>query len=120
MVLQSVLAGASIALGDMSQASRDATMQALGVASQTGVMLPFSRKHESEADKLGIYIAAGAAYDPRAAIGLWERMAEMGGERPPEFLSTHPSEETRIRKLEQEMPNAVKLYEERKRKLGRR
>ena len=76
----------------------------------TGFILPFSRKHESEADHIGLFLAADAGYDPRAAITLWERMASLGGERPPELLSTHPSEATRIARLQELMPKALKRY----------
>ena len=68
----------------------------------------FSRSQESEADELGIFIAADAGYDPREAISLWQRMGAQGGE-PPEFLSTHPSSETRIRELEALMPLAMEV-----------
>lgn len=94
----------------LSGGTRDSLMAALGLGANVGIMLPFSRKHESEADELGLYIAARAGYDPRAAIGLWQRMASLGGSRPPEFLSTHPSEETRIRRLQRAMPKALEYY----------
>ncbi len=94
----------------MSPAARQSLMAALGLGANVGVLLPFSRKHESEADELGLYIAARAGYDPQAAIGLWQRMAALGGGRPPEFLSTHPSEETRIRRLQRAMPRALEYY----------
>ncbi|MEC8320923.1 MAG: M48 family metallopeptidase [Planctomycetota bacterium] len=68
----------------------------------------YSRSQESEADELGVFIAADAGYDPREAVGLWQRMAERGGE-PPEFLSTHPSSETRVRELERLMPAALEI-----------
>ncbi|MBC8328420.1 MAG: M48 family metallopeptidase [Planctomycetes bacterium] len=93
-------------------------MAALGVGSTLGVMLPFSRLHESEADELGLYIAAAAGYDPRASIGLWERMASAGGDGPPEFLSTHPSEETRIQRLRKAMPKAMRYYNKAQREMG--
>jgi predicted Zn-dependent protease len=84
----------------------------MGLGGTVGVMLPVSRMHESEADHLGLLLAGDAAYDPRAAIGLWERMAASNsGARPPEFLSTHPSETTRIERLEEVMPHAIELYE---------
>ena len=106
MVIQGALQGTSIALGDMSPAAREATMAALGVGSNVGVLLPWSRMQESEADELGLLIAADAGYDPRTAIALWTRMAEQSGGQP-EFLSTHPSESTRIQRLRQLMPRAM-------------
>lgn len=89
-----------------------ATMAALGVGAQVGVLLPFSRKHESEADYVGILLAADAGYDPRESIALWERMGQMsGGGAPSEFMSTHPSHETRIAQLKKWMPEAMAIYQ---------
>jgi predicted Zn-dependent protease len=87
-------------------------MAALGVGAQVGVLLPFSRKHESEADYVGILLAADAGYDPRESIALWERMAQLsrGGESA-EFLSTHPSHGTRIEQLKTWMPEAMAIYQ---------
>jgi predicted Zn-dependent protease len=86
-------------------------LEAYGVGSTIGGTLPFSRKHELEADKFGLVYAALAGYNPQEAIPLWERMAKAGsGERPPEILSTHPTEETRIQKLKEMMPEALKYY----------
>jgi predicted Zn-dependent protease len=87
-------------------------MAALGLGATVGVMLPFSRSHESEADEYGLYMAATAGYDPQAAVGLWQRMGALGGSKPPEWLSTHPSEETRIARLNEAMPKALDLYRE--------
>jgi metalloendopeptidase OMA1, mitochondrial len=75
------------------------------------VELPFSRHHESEADHIGLVYMARAGYDPREAIAFWSRMNAAGGERPPEFLSTHPSPDTRIQRLEELLPEAIKIYE---------
>ena len=103
-------AGASGSGGTMSQAA----MAALGVGAQVGVLLPFSRKHESEADYIGILLAADAGYDPRESVGLWERMAQLsGGGGPAEFMSTHPGHETRIEQLKQWMPEALAIYQTR-------
>jgi predicted Zn-dependent protease len=89
-----------------------ATMAALGVGAQVGVLLPFSRKHESEADYIGILLAADAGYDPRESIALWERMGQLsGGDGPSEFMSTHPSHGTRIDQLKKWMPEAMAVYQ---------
>jgi predicted Zn-dependent protease len=84
---------------------------AYGVVSNYGAMLPFSRLHESEADKMGLIFMAMAGYDPREAPKFWERMAtKSGGAAPPEFLSSHPSHDTRIRDLNAQIPEAMKYY----------
>ncbi|CAM4195413.1 M48 family metallopeptidase [Zobellia roscoffensis] len=81
--------------------------QAYAVGSQVGVMLPFSRSHETEADRIGLQIMAIAGYDPTEAAELWKRMkANSGGEAPPEFMSTHPSNDTRINNLTEWAPAA--------------
>ncbi len=87
----------------------DLFMQSYGIGSQLG-MLAYSRKHESEADKMGLVFMALAGYDPRVAPTFWERMAAQGGGGQPELLSTHPSDETRIRDLQAYMPEALKYY----------
>jgi metalloendopeptidase OMA1, mitochondrial len=102
-------AGATGGGGTLGQAA----MAALGVGAQVGVLLPFSRKHESEADYVGILLAADAGYDPREAVALWERMGQMSGGAPSEFLSTHPSHETRITQLKRWMPEAMAIYQTR-------
>ena len=82
-------------------------MTVFGVGAQYGAMLPFSRFQESEADHLGLIFMAIAGYDPNEAVGFWKRMAQMkSGQAPPEFLSTHPSDETRIRKIKEMIPKA--------------
>lgn len=82
------------------QQSRDIFNQAYGVGSQVGVMLPFSRSHETQSDEIGIVLMAIAGYNPDEAAELWKRMqANSGGEAPPQFLSTHPSNESRINNL---------------------
>ena len=85
-------------------------LQGAGAATSLGI-LAFSRKHESEADKLGLYFMAMAGYDPQVAPEFWERMAaKSGGEAPPEFVSTHPSHDTRISDLNANMPKAMEYY----------
>lgn len=83
---------------------------AYGIGSQLGVLLPYSREHELEADKLGLIFMAMAGYDPQTAVPFWERMASLGGKKPPEFLSTHPSDATRIEKIKSALPEALKYY----------
>lgn len=84
---------------------------AYGLASNYGAMLPFSRLHESEADKMGLIFMAMAGYDPREAPKFWERMAaQSGGAAPPEFMSTHPAHATRIKDLNAQIPEAMKYY----------
>jgi len=86
-------------------------MSAFAVGSQYGAMLPFSRQHESEADHMGLVFMAMAGYDPQQAPVFWQRMASLGGEKPPEFMSTHPADETRVRQLNEWMPEALKYYQ---------
>lgn len=106
--------GAAIGLSGGNPMLGQATMAALGVGTQVGVLLPFSRKHESEADYIGILLAADAGYDPRESVALWERMAQMsGGGGPAEFLSTHPGHGTRIDQLKEWMPEAMAIYQKR-------
>jgi len=105
-------AGAAAGAGGGGGLMSQAAMAALGVGAQVGVLLPFSRKHESEADYIGLLLAADAGYDPRESVALWERMAQMsGGGAPLEFMSTHPSNETRIEQLKKWMPEAMAIYQ---------
>lgn len=82
----------------------------LSQAATLGLILPFSRDQESEADRIGLVYMARAGYDPRAAIDLWQNFAAYGGARPPEFLSTHPSPGNRIERLQAYMPEALAIY----------
>lgn len=93
-------------LEEKKEESRDIFMAAYGVGSTIGVMLPYSRAHETEADKLGVVFMAMAGYNPEAAVDFWKRMSESGGQKTPEFLSTHPSDETRINNLKAFIPEA--------------
>lgn len=103
-----------IALNEALQEQKEETialaMLAFGVGSEVGVKLPYSRTHESEADELGLYFMAMAGYNPMVAPGFWERMNEMGGQRPPEFLSTHPDPSNRIAQINEIMPKALEYY----------
>lgn len=113
IVAQIGLETANIALGasGSSPLLSQGAMAALGAGVQVGVLLPFSRAHESEADYIGLLLAAQAGYDPREAPRLWERMERLsGGKSPSEFLSTHPSHGTRIQQLQKWMPEALALY----------
>jgi predicted Zn-dependent protease len=100
----------SEALETKKETTQQLAMVAFGVGSQLGVVLPYSRTHEKEADELGIYFMAMAGYDPRTSIEFWQRMQEQGGQRPPEFLSTHPNPETRMGQLKKHMPKAMEYY----------
>ncbi|MGQ7869294.1 M48 family metallopeptidase [Sunxiuqinia sp. sy24] len=84
---------------------------AYGLGSQYGVMLPFSRQHEYEADKMGLIFMAIAGYNPQEAVAFWQRMSENSGQAPPEFLSTHPVDTKRIAALNEIMPEAMKYYQ---------
>lgn len=99
----------SVALSQKPALTKQIFLQSFGIGSTLG-MLSYSRKHETEADKMGLIFAAMAGYNPEAAVPFWERMAAGGGQKPPELLSTHPSDETRIKTLKAFMPEAKKYY----------
>ena len=97
----------SVAVSGRSQETQQIFAQAYGLGTQLGVMLPFSRSHETEADRIGLTLMAIAGYDPYEAADLWRRMAaQSDGQAPPEFLSTHPANETRINNLQKWAPEA--------------
>ncbi len=102
----------STALREKSDQTRKWSMVAYGLGSTVGVILPYSRTHESEADHIGLVIMAKAGYDPRRAVDFWQRMAEEGKARPPVFLSTHPSPENRIEAIKRELPEVMPYYRE--------
>jgi len=105
---QVVGAVGAAAVSGRSENTQQIFAQAYGLGSQIGVMLPFSRSHEAEADRIGLTLMAIAGYDPREAPELWKRMqANSGGQAPPEFMSTHPSTQTRISNLTQWAPEAI-------------
>ncbi len=101
----------SVAVANKPQQTQNLFLGAYGAGTQLGVLLPFSRKHELEADDWGLKFAAMAGYNPQEAINLWKRMEQASsGVKPPEFMSTHPSEGRRIEQLEKLMPEALKYY----------
>jgi predicted Zn-dependent protease len=102
-------------LSKASPAIQQNVMQLYGLGANYGVILPFSRQQESEADHIGLILMSKAGYDPRAALAFWERMESTGGQAPPEFLSTHPSGSTRIAQIKQWLPEVLPLYEQSKR-----
>lgn len=104
-------AAVSTATSGQSALTQEIFMTAYGVGTQVGVLLPYSRTQESEADELGVIFMAKAGYDPKKAIDFWNKMsAQSGGGSPPEFLSTHPGHQTRIEKIEKLMPKAMEYY----------
>jgi predicted Zn-dependent protease len=90
----------------------EALRKALGLGAEYGVLLPYSRTHESEADRIGRDLMAKAGFDPRASLELWQAMSRLGGEQPLAFLSTHPSHDSRIQDLSQGMDASVALFDE--------
>lgn len=103
------LSALQIAAGD--DADRQRLLAALGVGAHIGIVLPFSRLHESEADAIGLGLMANAGFNPRESVNLWRNMAATGGARPPAFLSTHPSSGRRISDLQALMPEAMQIYQ---------
>jgi predicted Zn-dependent protease len=102
----------AVALEQEPQQTSQLWMAVYGMGTQVGVLLPYSRLQESEADHLGLIFMAMAGYDPNQAVEFWQRMSQMkGGQAPPEFLSTHPADETRIRKIKEFLPEARQYYQ---------
>jgi predicted Zn-dependent protease len=102
--------GLSVALAKQPNQTQQIFLAVYGVTANLGIMLPYSRLHESEADRIGLVLMAKAGYDPREAIPFWQRMNKQGGSKPPEFLSTHPAPETRIKDIQSHIPEAMKYY----------
>jgi len=111
---QGALAVAS-AVTDPANPKHQQAIALLGAGAQIGVLLPYGRTHESEADLLGLDLMSRAGFDPRQSVELWRNMAAAGGQQPPEFLSTHPSHQTRIQNLEARIPQDLPVYEEARR-----
>lgn len=109
---QMIQQGGGFLLSLFSQNSdyHNALMQVYGLGSEVLGVLPYSRVQESEADRLGLIFMAMAGYDPNGAVAFWERMAAAGGDSPPEFLSTHPSDARRIREIRKHLHEALKYY----------
>jgi len=101
----------SRALEERPERTKQLAMVAYGLGAQVGVLLPYSRQHESEADRIGLILMAQAGYDPREAVPFWSRMASGADAQPPEFLSTHPHPATRIDDIRAHLPEAIEVYE---------
>jgi predicted Zn-dependent protease len=101
-----------VAVGVAAGDNKGLALTGAALAAALAVQMPNSRSAESEADRIGIELAAKAGYDPRAAITLWQKMAKVGGKGPPEFLSTHPSPENREKKLAEFVPQMMPYYEQ--------
>ena len=110
MLLQYGASLTDVLLANKSAATRTGINALYGLGAQFGVMLPYSRKHEYEADQLGLIFIAMAGYDPNAAVAFWERMEANSKGAPLEFMSTHPSDANRIAKLKEFLPEAMKYY----------
>ncbi|MFA5074128.1 MAG: M48 family metallopeptidase [Nitrospirota bacterium] len=100
----------STALASKPNETNGLFLAAYGIGSQVGILLPYSRLHESEADHLGLIFMAMAGYDPNQAISFWERMSASPGQKPPEFLSSHPADTKRISNIKKILPEAMKYY----------
>ena len=111
LTVQVLLTGAGAVTGEWSPAKREALLAAMGLGAQVGVMLPYSRKHEYEADLIGIRLMARAGYDPSEAAKLWGRMDQLSKNKPLEMFSTHPPSAKRMKTLRQMQPDMMKLYD---------
>jgi predicted Zn-dependent protease len=96
----------SLGVGKVSPGLHDDFLKVYGLGASVGVLMPWGRSQESEADRIGLTLMAKAGYDPAAAVGFWERMSKVAGDKPPEFLSTHPSDQTRIAQIKAWLPEA--------------
>lgn len=101
---------ASVLLGGQDESTKGYVMAGLGIGLQYGVLMPYGRAHEKEADIIGQELMAKSGFEPSAAVDLWHNMAAAAGSAPPEFMSTHPSSETRIKKLTEHLKVTQPLY----------
>lgn len=114
LAVQAGAAAGMLALSTQG-ASRDTmnlAAKAFGIGASVGIILPFSRSQESEADHIGLILMAKAGYSPHAALTFWDRFAKQPGKKPPEFLSTHPASEKRIEAIKELLPKALEIYEQ--------
>ena len=110
LLLQAGGISLALLLKDKPKEAQAIFLAAYGLGATIGLSLPFSRAHEAEADQMGLVFMALAGYDPNHAVAFWERMEANSSGAPPEFLSTHPSHQTRIRKIKEFLPEAMKYY----------
>jgi len=110
LILQMGGVALDVATMNKPEETRQLFQLAYGVGANVGVLLPYSRKHESEADQMGLIFMAMAGYNPNEAPKFWDRMSKLGGSKPPALLSTHPTDEKRIADLKKHMPEALKYY----------
>jgi predicted Zn-dependent protease len=110
MLVQLGSTSLSAALSSKPQQTQAMANAAFGIGSQVGILLPFSRKQESEADHMGLIFMAMAGYNPNTSVAFWQRMEQQTKSSTPEFLSTHPVNSTRIAKIKKELPEAMKYY----------
>ena len=109
-LVQTAMSGMQGSLAELDPGQQRAILGVLGAGVQYGLVLPYGRDHENEADKMGLMYMARAGYDPEEALRFWQRMEEAGGANPPEWASTHPSHGTRIQRLRELLPAAMEQY----------
>ena len=100
----------ALGVGKVSPGLHDDFLKLYGMGATVGILLPWGRGQESEADQIGLTLMAKAGYDPAAAVAFWQRMSKISGDKPPEFLSTHPSDDTRIAQIKAWLPEARSYY----------
>jgi predicted Zn-dependent protease len=99
-------------IGQTEYGQNPLIMAGLGLGAQYGVLMPYSRTHESEADMIGVDLMAKAGFDPTQSVNLWQKMEQAAQNQPIEFMSTHPAHATRIQQLQEHMPKALELYKQ--------